>query len=212
MYKSGKMMVAKNNIEQKILNSALTLAEDSSWEEVQLRDIAKNLEISLFEIHQYYSQKDDLVEAWFDRADHAMLKLSLIELSEMKLSDRIQKIMFTWLDTLATHKTITRDMLWYKFEPLHVHLQVLGLLRISRTVQWIRELAGLNDRFLLRIINEIGLTSIYICTFLYWLQDTSDNQNKTHQFLESKLNCIDNFCCKLDTGKFKAQKPTQPVS
>lgn len=197
------MMVVKKNIEHKILNSALKLAEDSSWENVQLRDVAKDLDISLFEIHQYYSQKDDLVEAWFDRADHAMLKLSLNELSEMKLCDRIQKIMFTWLDALAIHKTITRDMLWYKFEPLHVHLQVLGLLRISRTVQWIRELAGLNDKFLLRIINEIGLTSIYICTFLYWLQDISDNQKKTHQFLERKLQCMENL---YSTSTFRGNK------
>ena len=196
-------MVVKKNIEHKILNSALKLAEDSSWENVQLRDVAKDLDISLFEIHQYYSQKDDLVEAWFDRADHAMLKLSLNELSEMKLCDRIQKIMFTWLDALAIHKTITRDMLWYKFEPLHVHLQVLGLLRISRTVQWIRELAGLNDKFLLRIINEIGLTSIYICTFLYWLQDISDNQKKTHQFLERKLQCMENL---YSTSTFRGNK------
>ena len=197
------MMVVKKNIEHKILNSALKLAEDSSWENVQLRDVAKDLDISLFEIHRYYSQKDDLVEAWFDRADHAMLKLSLNELSEMKLCDRIQKIMFTWLDALAIHKTITRDMLWYKFEPLHVHLQVLGLLRISRTVQWIRELAGLNDKFLLRIINEIGLTSIYICTFLYWLQDISDNQKKTHQFLERKLQCMENL---YSTSTFRGNK------
>ncbi len=205
-------MAARKNIEQKILNSALTLAEDSSWEDVQFRDIANDLEISLFEIHQYYSQKDDLVEAWFDRADHAMLNLSLNELSEMELGDRIQKIMFTWLDTLSAHKTVTRDMLWYKLEPLHVHLQVLGLLRISRTVQWIKELAGLNDRFLLRIINEIGLTSIYVCTFLYWLQDSSDKQKSTHRFLERKLKCIGNCYHKLYTGKLKVQKPTEPLA
>ena len=103
-------------------------------------------------------------------------------------------------------------MLWYKLEPLHLHLQVLGLLRISRTVQWIQELAGLNDRFLQRIINEIGLTSIYVCTFLYWLQDTSDKQKGTHRFLERKIKCIGNCCCKLDAGRLKVQKPRESVT
>ena len=205
-------MAAKKNIEQKILNSALLLAEKSSWENVQLRDIASDLEISLAEIHQHFSQKDDLVEAWFDRADQAMLKLSHHELAELELGDRIQKIMFAWLDTLAAHKTVTRDMLWYKLEPLHVHLQIQGLLRISRTVQWIRELAGLEDKFLLRIINEIGLTSIYVCTFLYWLQDASDNQESTHRFLERKLKCIDKYCRKFEIGGLKVNTPSEPAA
>lgn len=200
------------NIKQSILNAALKIAENSSWEEVQLRDVANDLGISLFEIQRHFSQKDDLVEAWFDRADQAMLQLSINELSEMKITDRIHKIIFIWLDALAVHKAITRDMLWYKLEPLHLHLQVLGLLRISRTVQWIQELAGLEDKFLRRIINEIGLTSIYLCTFLYWLQDTSENQKSTHRFLERKLKCIGNCCNKLDVSDLKAQKPTEPAA
>lgn len=205
-------MVGRKNIRQQILDSALKLAEDSSWEDVQLKDVANDLGISLFEIQQHYSQKDDLVEAWFDRADQTMLQLSPDELTEIELADRLQKIIFTWLDTLADHKIITRDMLWYKLEPLHLHLQVLGLLRISRTVQWIQELAGLNDRFLQRIINEIGLTSIYVCTFLYWLQDTSDKQKGTHRFLERKIKCISNCCCKLDASRLKVQKPRESVT
>lgn len=205
-------MATQKSIEQKILDSALSLAEKSSWEDVRLRDVASDLEISLSEIHQHYSQKDDLVEAWFDRADQTMLKLSHHELSELELGDRIQKIMFTWLDKLGAHKTVTRDMLWYKLEPLHIHLQIQGLLRISRTVQWIRELAGLDDTFLLRIINEIGLTSIYVCTFVYWLQDTSDNQQNSRQFLERKLKCIDDCCRKFDIGGVKAKTPTEPAA
>ena len=205
-------MVGRKNIRQQILDSALKLAEDSSWEDVLLKDVANDLGISLFEIQQHYSQKDDLVEAWFDRADQAMLQLSLDELTKIELADRLQKIIFTWLDTLADHKVATRDMLWYKLEPLHLHLQVLSLLRISRTVQWIQELAGLNDRFLQRIINEIGLTSIYVSTFLYWLHDASDKQKNTHRFLERKIKCISNCCYKLNAGRLKPQKPRESVT
>ena len=37
---------------------------------------------------------------------------------------------------------ITRGMLAYKLEPGHLHLQLPGLVRVSRTVQWFREAAG----------------------------------------------------------------------
>ena len=205
-------MVGKKNIKQQILESALKLAEESSWEDIRLSEIAADLEISLFEIQQHYSQKDDLVEAWFDLADQAMLQLSIDELAEMELKDRLHKIMFTWFDALSDHKTITRDMLWYKFEPLHIHLQINGLLRISRTVQWMRELAGLEDRYLQRIISEIGLSSIYLCTFIYWLNDTSKDQTRTHRFLERKLNCIESCCCNIKACCSRTQNPRESAA
>ena len=199
-------MVKRADIKQRILDSAIKLAEERSWEEIRLSDIATDLDISLFEIQQHFRQKDDLVEAWFDRADQAILQLSPEELGEMKLTDRLHMIIFTWLDTLAEHKTITREMLWYKLEPLHIHLQIQGLLRISRTVQWMQELAGLKAQYIKRITEEIGLTSIYLCTFLYWLQDTSAEQKRTRSFLKRKLNRIENCCCRLKKCSPTAQK------
>lgn len=200
-------MVKRTDIKQRILDTALKLAEESSWEEIRLSDIATELDISLLEIQKHFSQKDELVEAWFDRADQAMLKLTQDELSELALEDRIFKIIFTWLDVLAKHKTITREMLWYKLEPLHVHLQIQSLLRISRTVQWIQELSGINAQYMKRIANELGLTSIYLCTFLYWLQDDSGEQKRTRVFLKRKLKYIQSCCCKLEKYFHSAKNP-----
>ena len=200
-------MVKRIDIKQRILDTALKLAEESSWEEIRLSDIATELDISLFEIQKHFSQKDGLVEAWFDRADQAMLQLTQEELSELALDERIFKIIFTWLDALAEHKTITREMLWYKLEPLHVHLQIQGLLRISRTVQWIQELSGVNAQFMKRIANEIGLTSIYLCVFLYWLQDASSEQKRTRVFLKRKLKCVQSCYCRLEKYFQSANKP-----
>ncbi|MGI9227998.1 MAG: TetR family transcriptional regulator [Gammaproteobacteria bacterium] len=200
-------MVKRTDIKQRILDAALKLAEESSWEEIRLSDIATELDISLLEIQKHFSQKDELVEAWFDRADQAMLQLTQNELSELALEDRIIKIIFTWLDALAEHKTITREMLWYKLEPLHVHLQIQGLLRISRTVQWIQELSRINAQYMKRIANELGLTSIYLCTFLYWLQDDSSEQKRTRVFLKRKLKCIQSCCCSLEKYFHSAKKP-----
>ena len=205
-------MVKRADIKQRILDSAIKLAEERSWEEIRLSDIATDLDISLFEIQQHFRQKDDLVEAWFDRADQAILQLSLEELVEMKLDDRLHMIIFTWLDTLAEHKTITREMLWYKLEPLHIHLQIQGILRVSRTVQWMQELAGLKAQYVKRIAEEIGLTSIYLCTFLYWLQDTSAEQKRTRTFLKRKLCHIENCCCKLNKCLTTVRKPLKSAA
>ena len=44
-----------------ILNTAMELAEDRSWEQLRLQDIASKLNISLDDIRRHYAQKDDLV-------------------------------------------------------------------------------------------------------------------------------------------------------
>jgi AcrR family transcriptional regulator len=181
-------MNTSGNLEKSILDAALRLAEERSWEALRLYDVASELDISLAEIQQYYRQKDDLVEAWYDCADTSMLKAAeSAEFSTLDKDTRLHRLIMTWLDTLAIHKTVSRDMLLYKLEPAHVHLQVLGLLRVSRTVQWFLEAAQSKTTHLQRIFEEIRLTSIYLMTFCYWMQDRSDNQQASRDFLWHRL-------------------------
>jgi AcrR family transcriptional regulator len=185
-------MSKSGNLEKTILDAALRLAEDRSWEMLRLHDVASELDISLEVIQQHYRQKDDLVEAWYDCADTSMLKVAETEeFSSLDKDARLYRLIMTWLDTLAIHKTVSRDMLLYKLEPAHVHLQVLGLLRISRTVQWFLEAAQSKTIHLQRICEEIRLTSIYLMAFAYWMQDKSDNQQASRDYLWRRLkqNC-----------------------
>lgn len=193
-----------------ILDAALKLAEAESWEALRLHDIAAELNISLDQIRLHYQQKDDLVEAWYDRADQAMLETgNTPDFLDLPIPQRLHRLIMGWLDALAMHKQVSRDMLLYKLEPGHVHLQVLGILRISRTVQWIREAAHQDSSHLLRILEEIGLTSIYLMTFSYWMFDRSDNQQATRDFLQQKLkqagHCIKPFIAR-GTGQPEASK------
>jgi hypothetical protein len=50
------------------------------------------------------------------------------------LQERLQHVICSWLDALEPHHRLTREMLAYKLEPGHIHLQALGVMRISRTV------------------------------------------------------------------------------
>lgn len=171
-----------------ILDTALMLAGRSGWEQLRLFDIARQLEIGLQHIHRHYGQKDDLVEAWFDRADGSMLRASEDDgFYHKTIPERLEYLMLAWLDALALHKRITGEMLLYKLEPGHVHLQWAALLRISRTVQWLREAAGQDSIQLMRIIEEVGLSTIYVAVFVYWLNDASDGQERTRAFLKRRL-------------------------
>ena len=78
-------------------------------------------------------------------------------------------------------------MLAYKFEFGHIHLQSLGLMRISRTVQWFREAAYHDSTGLQRIVDECALTAIYLTTFARWLFDDSANSQKSKGVLNTAL-------------------------
>lgn len=180
--------MGNTNLKQQILDTALTLAETSSWEQLHLYAIAQKLDISLDQIRRHYPQKDDIVEAWFDVADSAVLNIQPDQaFLHQTVRERLHQVIMTWFEALSTHKKITGEMMLYKLEFGHVHLQVLGLLRVSRTVQWFREAARINTTGLRRILEETGTTTIYLATFARWLRDDSANFDKTRSFLEQAL-------------------------
>jgi ubiquinone biosynthesis protein COQ9 len=175
-------------LQDRILDKALEQAEASSWDRLHLHAVAEALNISLDEIRQYFSQKDDLVEAWFDRADRALLSAAHSEgFLDLPLYERLHQVIVSWLDALAPHRRLTREMLAYKFEFGHIHLQALGIMRISRTVQWFSEAAYHDSTGLQRIIDECALTTIYLTTFARWLFDDSVNSRKSKDLLNAAL-------------------------
>lgn len=181
-------MPKSTSLADKILDKALELAGERSWEEVRLQDVAAALDISLDEVRQYYRQKDDLAEALFDRADQAVLTASgTPEFRGLNGRDRVRKAIMIWLHALAPYRRIVMDIFKYKLEPGHIHFQVLGLLRVSRTVQWFLEAAGSRTSHLSRIMEEIGTTSVYLASLVYWLTDHSTEAGKTNDFIDRLL-------------------------
>jgi hypothetical protein len=102
--------------------------------------------------------------------------------------ERMHRAIMAWLDALAGHRQVTRQMILGKLEPGHFHIQLPGLMRISRTVQWMREAAGYDASFPRRAVEELAHTSIYLATFGYWMSDESPQSDRTRRFLDRQLN------------------------
>ncbi len=176
------------NTAEEILDTALKLAEQDRWEAVRLFEVARALGMTLEDVRSHYREKEDLVEAWFDRADSAMLReAEKPGFLELPACARLHCLIMAWLDALSAHRRPTRQMIFNKLEPGHLHIQIPALMRISRTVQWIREAAQRKPTFLLRALEETALTSIYLATFSYWMLDDSLNAADTRRFLDRAL-------------------------
>lgn len=180
--------MAKQVTATQILNTAIILAEKSSWEDVRLHHIAAELGVGLNQIRQHFQEKDVLADAWFDQADAAMLKLSTHKnFQNHKTLEQVHRLMMAWLNALAKHKRVTREIIINKLELGHLHIQIPAILRISRTVQWLREAAHRDATSLERALDETVLSAIFVMTFVYWLSDHSSNQEKTDDFLRARL-------------------------
>jgi len=173
---------------ERIVDTALELAGTSSWEAVRLHEMASRLGITLDDIRRLFPEKEDIVDAWFDRADQAMLAVSETPgFHDEPPRLRLQRLILAWLDALGSHRRVTRQMIYNKLEPGHLHVQIPGLLRVSRTVQWFREAALRDATYLRRALEETGLTTIYLLTFFRWMHDDSPGSHRTRRFLEQRL-------------------------
>lgn len=173
---------------RQIVDTALTLANQRSWEAIRLHEVAEAAGIGLEEVRQHFREKDALIDAWFDRADAAMLEdAARPEFRQLPVRQRLQRALLTWLGALQPYRRVTRQMILAKCEPGHIHIQFPAVMRISRTVQWLREAALLKDSHLRRAVAESVLTGIYLSVFLYWLNDDSAEAERTRRLLDRLL-------------------------
>lgn len=177
-----------SDLAARILDTAIALAEERSWEAIRLHEVAAAAGISLDDIRQHYREKDELIDAWFDRADAAMLRLAAEpEMGQLSARERLRRLVLGWLDALEPHHRVTRQMILAKCEPGHIHIQIPAIMRISRTVQWMREGALLQDASLRRAIAETVTTSIYLATFVCWLSDDTSGSARAARLLDRLL-------------------------
>ena len=182
-------MTNRSGLQQSIINTALMLAEDKGWESVRLHQVADALHIPLDEIRLHFREKEELIDAWFDHADEAMLLACETEGFEPgSTREKLHLLIMKWLSALQPHRRVTRQMIIGKLEPGHIHYQVQGLLRVSRTVQWLREAAGISSTLPWRAFEETALTAIYLATFTKWMFDDSKESQTTSRFLQESLN------------------------
>lgn len=175
-------------LREQIIDAALELAAADGWEAVRLHAVADRLGVSLDAIRRHFAEKEEVVDAFLDRADAAMLaRAQADDLAGAVPRERLRALLLAWFAALAPWRRTVRDMLGGKLEPGHLHVQLPGLLRVSRTVQWWREGAGLDAVFLRRALEETALSSLFLATLVRWLNDDSEDAKATAEFLDRGL-------------------------
>jgi len=174
-----------------IFQRAVELAHHSSWQSFSIIELATSLNCSMVDIKCYFRSKDDIAELFFDRADEAMLSMTTADsYFTLSVDERLLECIMCWFQTLAPDKNLIREVLTYKLELGHFHLQAHSITRISRTVQWFLDASARKHKGICKTADEIAVTSVYLASFRFFLLDQSEGHKNTRTLLKQLIRKI----------------------
>ena len=196
-------MPRKPPLQERIVDTAVELADEGGWPAVRLHRVAARLGVSLAEIRAHYPDLDAVANAWLGRADDAMLALAeRADLVDAPAPDRIAAALTAWFTALGGRRRMLGSILSYKLQPSHIHLQAALVVATSRRVQWLREAARLDAMDRQKSVEESGLTLLFAATVLRWLNDSSENFERTRAFIAHCLEGADRLMVSRVMAKF----------
>ena len=192
---------AKTGVQDRILKAALAIAGEEGWASAGLRAVAARAKVPVSELSRHFRDTDAIADAWFRVGLAAMLAPPPRGFSRRPAAARLEILMRRWFDALAPHRRVTAEMLSAKLWIFHPHHYVPMVFNLSRLIQWLRDLAGLDAGGLRKQIEETGLTALFLATLAVWCQDDTENQERTRAFLKRRLAQADGLMARLFAGK-----------
>ena len=186
-----------DELDARIVDTAMAMAEDVGWEGVRLRTVAETLGITLDDLGHRFRDLDAVADAWFARAQQAMLTPPEPGFADQPARERLKATLLRWFDALAPRRQVTVQMLKAKAWPFHPHHWVPMVFNLSRTIQWLRDAASLDADSPRREVEEIGLTWLFVATLAVWAGDETAGQQRTRRFLDARLREADGLMATL---------------
>jgi AcrR family transcriptional regulator len=198
------------DLPDRIVDTAVELAEEVGWENLRLRKVADRLGVPLTTMLDNFRDTDAVADAWFARALRAMVRPPPEPGFEaLSARARVHAVLMRWFDAQAAHSRVAGEMLRTKLYPSHPHHWVPMIFSLSRLIQWVREAALLDAGGRRRQREEVGLTWAFLRTLRVWLSDGSPGQDNTRRFLDRRLRWLDRLHrCRPE----RRAKPAGPVA
>jgi len=180
----------KQDLSDRIVDTAVALADEEGWDDVRLYKIAERLGIGLDAIG--FRDLDAVANAWFGRARKALLATR----PSGRPPERLHAAITTWFDALAAHRTVTLQMLDAKRYPSHPHHWVPMIFDLSRLMHDFLDVARIASSGRQRQLAEVGLTVIFLATLRDWRRDPE----RVHERLARRLAAADRWLARFEKG------------
>ena len=81
-----------DTLADRIVDAAVAEATTASWGALRLRCVAERLDITLAELGAVFRDKDAIADAWFARADVAMLSAGTGDFATLPARERLARV------------------------------------------------------------------------------------------------------------------------
>jgi len=180
-----------------ILETALRLFRERGFEETTMREIASASGLSLGAAYHYFPSKEAIVFAYYEHLQerHAVeARLALAGLTD--LASRLRAVISTKLDLLQNDRPIMRAILQTMFganpalsvfssETRDIRQQSMAILEEALVCPEVPEEA--------RPLFTRALWALLLGYLLYFVEDTSEGQQKTRALVNGSLDMIANM-------------------
>jgi len=173
-----------------LLVAALEHVAFDGWGRQALAAAARDLELEPVTARRLFPRGgESLLDAFDDWADRQMLaRLDNLDVAKMRQRDRIAAAIRARLEALAPYREATRRALAARTLPA---VAMGGFQNLWRTVDRMWLAAGdTKDDGANVYTKRLSLAGVYTTTLLYWLEDTSLDQEDTWAFLDRRIDGI----------------------
>ncbi|NBB69799.1 MAG: COQ9 family protein [Alphaproteobacteria bacterium] len=188
-----------------LLLAALEHVAFDGWSRQALAAAARDLELEPTTARRLFPRGgESMLDAFDDWADRQMLaRLENEDLERLRVRDRIAAAVRARVEALAPYREATRRALSARSLP---NTAMGGFQNLWRTVDRMWLAAGDSKSDGLAVYTKRAmLAAIYTATVLYWLEDTSLDQEDTWDFLDRRIDDV----MRLQSWRERAQRASR---
>jgi AcrR family transcriptional regulator len=181
----------------RILSTALANFRQAGLDSATMRQIAKDAGVALGAAYYYFPSKEAIVQAFYDTVQeghHQRVSTALSEsIADAALEARLGIAFHTKLDMLQPDRKLLGALFRYTGEPDHP-LSALGQGTRTNRERSISVFAlAIGDEKLpedIRALLPTALWALHMGILLYFIYDTSPNQERTRKLVDSVLSLV----------------------
>lgn len=169
-----------------IVQAAVALATEESWDRITLDQVAKKAGITLDALHEHVCHKEDIVRLYFQQVDQKMLQQTeAADGSDESVRDQLFDVMMTHFEVLNQDRAAVKSMLMARMCQPDVVLQRLA--GLCSSLNWMMARAGLEPGGLKGHVRLKAMGLLYVFVLRTWWQDDNTDMAKTMAVLDKSL-------------------------
>ena len=180
-----------NTLKSKLIDTAISELLCGRWDSINMRSISKKSKIKLDQVLKISNSKEELLDLWSQSINFKILdKISLEELKESTIKDRILELMLCRFDVLSGHRREMTALVALARKNAIESVRALG--RIKQSMQYILNLSGAEYQGKIGILKIKILSLIWLVTFKEWYEFKEDDNSVIMSNLDKRLTLAEN--------------------